>query len=256
MRINPDLGQGHNNRTSTGGVSASFGLWHEYIPDAVALTEKAGVTIDRLHIHIGSGADPSIWGAVMDRALLIAQKLPTVTSLDIGGGYKIHRCDDEQEADMQAIFTVFSQKLEQFKQETGRTLHLEIEPGTYFIAHAGTLVCHVDDMVDTGKHGYTFLRLTTGMNDFLRSAMYGANHKIEIVNDSEETAEYVVVGHNCESSDIFTPAPGDPEAIEIRTLKKTQIGDEVRIYDTGAYCASMRARGYNSFPEAIEVMVD
>ena len=93
------------------------------------------------------------------------------------------------------------------------------------------------------------------MNDFLRSTLYGAQHKIEIVNDSAETKEYVVVGHNCESGDIFTTAAADPEQIEPRTLKEARIGDEVRISDTGAYCASMRAKGYNSFPDAVEVLV-
>ena len=256
VRINPDIGQGHNNRTSTGGVSASFGIWHAYIPEVLARAEAAGVRIDRLHIHIGSGADPEIWGAVMDRGLELAEQFPDVQSLDIGGGYKVHRFGDEPEADMSAIMAVFSDKLQAFAERTGRSLQLEIEPGTYFIARAGTLVATVNDIVDTGPEGYTFLRLNTGMNDFLRSAMYGAQHAIEVMAQTEETAAYVVVGHNCESSDLFTPAAGDPETIAPRTLARASVGDEVRIYDVGAYGASMRAAGYNSFPDASEVMVD
>lgn len=256
IRINPDLGGGHNNRTSTGGPSASFGIWYEYIPDVLARANDHGATIDRLHIHVGSGADPEIWARVMDRALEIAFELPDVTVLDIGGGFKVHRFGDEKEADMSGIAKVFSERLLDFAEKTGRKLHLEIEPGTYFVAHAGTLVATIDDIVDTGADGYTFLRLDTGMNDFLRSTLYGAQHEMEVMNDAKETAEYVVVGHNCESGDILTPAPGDPEAIEQRRLKKAKIGDELRIYDTGAYCASMRAKGYNAFPDAIEVMVD
>ena len=31
VRINPGLGSGHSNRTNVGGVSSSFGIWHEYI---------------------------------------------------------------------------------------------------------------------------------------------------------------------------------------------------------------------------------
>ena len=255
VRINPDMGGGHNKRTSTGGVSASFGIWHEYGKEVRTLAQGAGVRIDRMHIHIGSGADPAIWGAVMDRALSVVEQFPDVTSLDIGGGYKVHRYGDEQEADLAAIMKTFSEKLNAFADHTGRQLHLEIEPGTYFIAHAGVLVAQVDDIVDTGEHGYTFLRLNTGMNDFLRSSLYGALHKIEVINGETEEKEYVVVGHNCESGDIFTPEKGNPEGIMPRRLKKACIGDEVRIYDMGAYCASMRAKGYNSFPEAGEVMV-
>lgn len=256
VRINPDMGGGHNKRTSTGGVGASFGIWHEYIDDALALTRDKGVTVDRLHIHIGSGADPSIWGAVIERALAIAARFPDVSVLDIGGGYKVRRFEGEAEADMNAITVIFSEQLAAFAHEHGRELRLEIEPGTYFIAHAGTLVASVDDIVDTGPGGYTFLRLNTGMNDFLRSAIYGARHEIEVMNGSPERQAYVVVGHNCESGDIFTPATGNPEEIEPRVLAKATIGDEVRIRDTGAYGASMRARGYNSFPDAVEVMVD
>jgi diaminopimelate decarboxylase len=192
----------------------------------------------------------------MDTALTITESFPDVTSLDIGGGYKIHRYDSEKETDLSAVIAVFNEKLTAFNGRTGRGLSLEIEPGTYSIAHAGVLVASVDDIVDTGEAGHTFLRLNTGMNDFLRSALYGARHTIEVMNDAAEMKEYIVVGHNCESGDIFTPAAGNPEEIEPRLLRTASIGDEVRIHDMGAYCASMRARGYNSFPDAVEVMVD
>jgi diaminopimelate decarboxylase len=256
VRINPAMGSGHNNRTNTGGVNSSFGIWHKYGEQVRAMTAAAGVTIDRLHIHIGSGADPKVWGSVMDQALEIAREYPDVTSLDIGGGYKVHRYGEEVEANMSDIFATFSEKLLAFQVETGRALHLEIEPGTYFIAHAGVLIATIDDIVDTGKDGHTFLRLNTGMNDFLRTTLYGAQHKIEVMNDETELVPYVVVGHNCESGDIFTTMKGDPESIEPRMLKKAHIGDTIHIYDMGAYCASMRAKGYNSFPDAEEIMVD
>ncbi len=256
VRINPAFGAGHNNRTSTGGMSASFGIWHEYINEALALAKAEQVTINRLHIHIGSGTNPALWGEVMERSLTVVEKLPDVTVLDIGGGYKVHRYGDEREANMVEIVVMFSKQLQLFYEKTNRKIALEIEPGTYLIAHAGTLVASVDDIVDTGSGGYTFLRLNTGMNDFLRATLYGSRHIIEVMNGSSTTKEYVVVGHNCESGDILSPGNGNPEEIETRTLKEAHIGDEVRIYDAGAYCASMRAKGYNSFPDAIEMMVD
>lgn len=256
VRINPAMGSGHNNRTNTGGVNSSFGIWYEYGEQVRAVAKEAGVTINRLHLHIGSGADPYVWGQVMDQAIDIAREYPDVTSLNIGGGYKVHRYGEEVEANMTDIFATFYEKLTTFAEETGRELHLEIEPGTYFIARAGTLVATIDDIVDTGKYGHTFLRLNTGMNDFLRTTLYGAQHKIEVINNETETHPYIVVGHNCESGDIFTTEKGDPESVEPRMLKKAHIGDTVHIYDVGAYCASMRAKGYNSFPDAEEVMVD
>jgi len=256
VRINPDMGHGHNNRTSTGGKTASFGIWHEYIPKVIELANNHDVQIDRLHLHVGSGADPRVWTDVMDRALEITDLIPSVTSLDIGGGYKVHRYGEEKETEIQSIVEIFNKKLLEYQKKTGRRLRLEIEPGTFFIAHAGTLVSQIDDIVDTGENGYTFLRLNTGMNDFLRTTLYGAQHKIEVINNAHSKKAYVVVGHNCESGDIFSTKSGDPETIETRLLNEAVIGDEVRIYDAGAYCASMRAKGYNSFPIAEEIMVD
>lgn len=257
LRVNPAIGRaGHNNRLSTGGSASSFGLWHEYVEDALALAKTKHLTINRLHIHVGSGADPAIWGDVMDTALQVAERMPGVTSLDIGGGYKVSRAAGEREADMQLVAEVFHSRLQTFAQKTGRQLRLEIEPGTWLVAHAGVLLAAIDDIVDTGRDGYAFLRLNTGMNDIIRPAMYGAQHDIQVLNSSEETEEYIVVGHNCETGDILTPAPGNPEHIVTRLLRKPSIGDVVAIADAGAYCASFSAKHYNAFPSATEVLVD
>lgn len=256
LRVNPGIGAGHNNRLTTGGANSSFGLWNAYVPQVLALARQHGVTIDRLHMHIGSGADPTMWGKMIETALEIAATMPDVTSLDMGGGYKIHRYDDEHEADMTVIAAEFGRHLQRFADRTGRKLRLEIEPGTWLVGHAGVLLAEVVDIVDTGDDGHTFLRLNTGMNDIARPGMYGAQHAIEVLNDATETADYVVVGHNCETGDIITPAPGDPEGIQSRELKQTSIGDVVVIYDAGAYCRSMSHKGYNSYPNAAEILID
>ena len=38
-------------------------------------------------------------------------------------------------------------------------------------------------------------------------------------------------------------------------MTRAQIGDTAVIGGTGAYCAAMSAKNYNSFPEAAEVLV-
>lgn len=255
LRVNPGLGAGHNNRTSTGGSASSFGLWHEYLEDALQFAAENNVIIDRVHIHIGSGADPSVWGEAMDTALSIVRRMPDVTTLDIGGGYKVARMNTEQESDMQAIAAVFGERLQTFAAETDRELHLEIEPGTWLVAHAGILLTRVVDIVDTGRDGYTFLRVDTGMNDIIRPSMYGAQHDIVSLSNATEQKSYVVVGHNCETGDIITPAPGNPEAISPRMLQAVTIGNLLAIKDTGAYCASFSVKGYNAFPSANETFV-
>jgi diaminopimelate decarboxylase len=71
-----------------------------------------------------------------------------------------------------------------------------------------------------------------------------------------EMEEVVVVGHCCESGDLMTPKPGEPEALGERSLRKAAIGDFLVVDGSGAYCAGMSAKNYNSFPEAPEVLVD
>ena len=96
------------------------------------------------------------------------------------------------------------------------------------------------------------------MTDNVRPSMYGAQHPMELIpSDDSERAEkdYIVVGHCCESGDILTPMPGDPEALNPRTLKEAKIGDLFAIGGAGAYCSSMPTKNYNSYPESAEVLV-
>lgn len=255
VRVNPGVGAGHSKRVTTEGLSSSFGIWHEYLPDILHWQQSSGIKIDRLHVHIGAGVEPDIWRGVMQQSLEIVDQMSDVTTLDIGGGYKVGRMPGENETDMSKVMEVFGEELEVFRQRTGRELALEVEPGTWIAANCGQLLSRITDIVDTGSEGYRFLKLDTGMNDLLRPSLYGAQHEIRVINDSEEKSEYVVVGHNCESGDILTPAPGQPEEIMPRSLNMAHIGDLVSISGAGAYCASMSAKGYNSFPPATEVMV-
>jgi diaminopimelate decarboxylase len=93
------------------------------------------------------------------------------------------------------------------------------------------------------------------MNAILRPSLYGAQHPIEVINDSKYLKDYVVVGPCCESGDILTPAPGDPEEIQPRQLKAADTGDIVAIGAVGAYCASMSANRYNDIPPATEIIL-
>jgi diaminopimelate decarboxylase len=73
---------------------------------------------------------------------------------------------------------------------------------------------------------------------------------------SAATESVVVVGHCCESGDLLSCAPGDPEAIGERTLLRAEPGDLLVVEGSGAYCSAMSTKHYNSFPEAPEVMLD
>jgi diaminopimelate decarboxylase len=54
---------------------------------------------------------------------------------------------------------------------------------------------------------------------------------------------------------MLTPEPGNPEGLQTRTLTEPHIGDCVVVGGSGAYCAAMSPKNYNSFPEAAEVLL-
>jgi diaminopimelate decarboxylase len=185
----------------------------------------------------------------------LVRAFPDVVTLNLGGGYKVGRMKDESSTDLQTVGVPVKDAFVAFAKETGRELKLEIEPGTFLVANAGSLLCSVQDLVTTGTGGHTFIKLDSGMTEVLRPSLYGAQHPIVVLKDTSDTDSYVVVGHCCESGDLFSCAPGDPEALSERTLKKVEIGDLISIEGSGAYCAGMSTKNYNSFPEAPEVML-
>jgi diaminopimelate decarboxylase len=258
VRINPGRGSGHNNRTNVGGPAASFGIWHEHLDEVFAVAREYNLRVTRMHTHIGSGADPKVWNRCARMSLDIAARFPDVQTLSLGGGFKVGRMADEVSADLPSIGLRIVEDFEKFYRRHGRKLKLEIEPGTYLVANAGALVCTVIDVVDTGPSGYRFIKVDSGMTEVVRPAMYGAQHPIVVVPANTQpraTNEYLVVGHCCESGDILTPEPGNPEGLKTRPLTEARIGDAIVVGGVGAYCGAMSSKNYNSFPEAPEVLL-
>ena len=259
LRFNPGKGSGGNNRTNVGGPASSFGIWKDDLGEAINLCKEYKLTVERIHTHIGSGSDPEVWKTVASMTLDLARSFPSVDTINLGGGYKVARMPNEKATDLQEVGAPVKKLFEEFAAETGRKLKLEIEPGTFLLAHACSLVTRIQDITSTGNEGYRFLKLDSGMTEILRPSLYGAQHPIHMVCEPgqkkfRELMDQVVVGHCCESGDLLTPAPGDPEALAPRNLIRGEIGDFCVIEGAGAYCSSMSAKNYNSFPEAAEVL--
>lgn len=276
VRINPGLGSGHNNRTNVGGPSSSFGIWHEKLPEVFAIAREFDLRLTGLHTHIGSGGDPEVWKRCAALTLAIAGQFPDLRRLSLGGGFKVARMPDEKAADLAAIGRALSPQIAAFlaaRGIEGRDFQLEIEPGTFLVALAGAIVCEIIDVVDTGPEGHRFLKVDSGMTELLRPSLYGAQHPMHVVprfhqearpgargaaggGDAGDAVDYLVVGHCCESGDILTPAPGDPEGLAARRLARAEIGDSLVIEGAGAYASGMAASNYNAFPKAAEVLID
>jgi len=263
VRFNPGLGSGGTGKTNVGGPSSSFGIWFELMPEVKAIIEKYDLEPARVHTHIGSGSDPAVWQRVSGLSLDLCETLgPSVKVLNLGGGYKVGRMADEKSTDLSVVGVPVKAAFEDFAKRTGRELALEVEPGTFLVANQGALVTKVQDLVTTGSEGHTFLKLDSGMTELLRPSLYGAQHPVILVPGSEgasssDPTKYIMVGHCCESGDLVTPAPDEPEVLLPRALSgAANLDDLLVIEGSGAYCSSMSTKNYNSFPEAPEVMLD
>jgi len=188
-----------------------------------------------------------------------------VSVLNLGGGYKVGRMAGEPSTDLAVVGVPVKAAFEEFAERTSRKLALEVEPGTFLVANAGSLVSRVQDLVTTGgTEGHTFLKLDSGMTEVLRPSLYGAQHPLVHVPGADhhegaaaDADRYILVGHCCESGDLMTPAPDEPEVLLPRALGGgVAIDDLIVVEGSGAYCSSMSTKNYNSFPEAPEVMLD
>ena len=273
IRVNPGLGSGHNNRTNVGGPSSSFGIWHEKLDEVLEIASEFELRIAGVHTHIGSGGDPEVWKRCAGMTLEFARKLPSLDRLSLGGGFKVARVPGEQSADLQEIGRALAEDLAGFVAGRGEAFQLEIEPGSYLVANAGAILAEIIDIVDTHpphgrdagassetSDGHTFLKVDTGMTELLRPSLYGAQHPLTVVAHghpaADEEVDYLVAGHCCESGDILTPAPGDPEGLVARRMQRAEIGDTLVVEGAGAYASGMSAKNYNAFPEAAEVLID
>ncbi len=258
IRFNPGLGSGHTKKADVGGTTSAFGIWHEKIEDVKSIVQKYNLIVEKVHTHIGSGSDPEVWKAVAHYTLEYAEIFADCKIVNLGGGYKVARMQEDKGTSLQKIGEPVKELFIEFAKKHNRQLHLEIEPGTYYVANMGSLISQIDDKINTGSKGFEFLKLDTGMDANTRPSLYGAKHPLVIVPKEGEMdgklTDYVVVGHCCESGDVFTQKEGgDPET---RRMREATIGDYIVMEGTGAYCSSMSTKNYNSFPETPELLID
>lgn len=258
IRINPGFGSGLVKKLTSGGDHSSFGLWFAQLDDAVALAERYSLTIKRIHLHIGSGHDSEVLEKTVNRALELCAKVPTVTHLNLGGGYKVTALNSDPQYDHHSVGTRIGSSLEKFHSETGRKLHLEVEPGTFAMALAGSLISRVIDVVNTGADGYRFIKIDAGLTEIMRPSYYGALHPLVVVKqsgvvDNQDVCQQMVCGHCCIAGDSLTPVAGNTEDFTPVALAKAEIGDFLVVERVGGYAASMSVKNFNSYPEAVEV---
>ena len=119
------------------------------------------------------------------------------------------------------------------------------EPGRSIIGATGILISKIIYIKKTKSKD--FIILDSAMNDLMRPALYGSNHKIIPVikkgGSSKKTYEFV--GPICESTDKFLTS---------KNFQKLKEKDLIIICDVGAYGMSLSSN-YNVRPNPVEILI-
>jgi diaminopimelate decarboxylase/aspartate kinase len=203
---------------------------------------RTGARVVGLHAHLGSGVlEPGHWAEVYAQLASLAERIPSVEFLNIGGGLGVPSHPGEQPLDLDAV----GEALAQVKRLYPR-YQLWMEPGRFLVAEAGVLLARVTQL--KGKGSWRYLGVDAGMHNLIRPALYDAWH--EIVNltrfNEPATAMYQVVGPICESGDVL----GND-----RRLPESHEGDVMLIATTGAY-GQVMSSPYNLRGPAEEIILD
>jgi diaminopimelate decarboxylase len=245
LRINPGVGEGHHRHVVTGGAQSKFGIPLEQLEAALAACSGSRLEVVGLHAHMGSGIlEPEPLLASARALLAAARRLPRAHVVDFGGGFGIPYRDGEAELDLAAYGQAMTRELGEFAADTGANPEAWFEPGRFVTGPAGVLLARVMCRKESG--GHVFVGLDTGMNHFVRPALYGAYHRILNLSAPDAATEWVeIVGNVCESTDVFASA---------RALPRAEEGHVLAILDAGAYGFTM-ASAYNLWPLPSEVVI-
>jgi diaminopimelate decarboxylase len=227
LRIDPGVRVGWGDHPELAYGDGKFGFDAGEGIEAAAYAASLGLTVDELHVHAGWGlqesAAPAL-AAVFARLAALARAIPTVRTINVGGGL----CARQRAEDRPLALAAWAGLLREHLVPTGCTI--ACEPGTFVVATAGVLVAEVNTV--EARRGGTWVGVDAGHNVNCYAAHYGIPLTIAGVARplSPPTAVVHVAGNINEANDVFARSLLMPPLAE---------GDLVALYPAGAYGASM-----------------
>ena len=158
--------------------------------------------------------------------------------VDLGGGFGIKY----NKKDKQINLNNYAKLVYNFKKKLN--CDIIFEPGRSLVGNTGILVSKIQ-YIKKGQNK-SFIIIDAGMNDFMRTALYDANHDIvPIVRTNKKNNEPIeFVGPICETTCKF---------IKYKKYQKIKEGDFVAITNAGAYGSSLSSN-YNTKPLIAEIL--
>lgn len=256
LRLTPGIEAHTHDYIKTGQIDSKFGFAPvgETIMNAVKLAlDCENLNLKGLHCHIGSQIfETEPYKDAVEIMMNFMKEIKDQTGhiipeLDLGGGFGIHYTDEDKPREPKEYCEVILNKVD----EVCSRLNIErpiltIEPGRSIVGNAG-ITLYTIGAIKNIEGVRTYVSVDGGMTDNIRPALYGAKYEMAIANKIDEKANtrVAIAGKCCESGDIF---------IEDICIQKSEIGDILAVFSTGAYGFSMSSN-YNKNPKAPVVFI-
>ena len=245
IRVNPDIDAGTHESISTGKADNKFGIPIGNAKEIYQYASKLDkIRVVGIDVHIGSQiSNLNAFRQTFEHLKKLIYDLNDINivleNIDIGGGLGIKYTEDDIQPDLQEYGKLVKQILGNLN------CRIIFEPGRYIVGNSGILVTKV--LHKKKSQNKNFLITDAGMNDFSRTALYGAAHRLIPLSKekSGETEVYDVVGPVCETTDTF---------LKNYPIEKAEAGDFFAFLDAGAYGAVLSSE-YNTRPLIPEIMV-
>jgi diaminopimelate decarboxylase len=229
LRINPGTGVGYGDNPKlqyAGRRPSKFGVYADRFAEALALAERSGLQITRLHCHAGCGfldAQLDQVEAVFAAVARFLDAAPEVDELNLGGGLGIPLREGERPLDLEA----WAALVRRYFQRPG--LRLAFEPGDYLVKDAGALLTEITQVEEKG--GRVFVGVDAGFNLHPEPAFYALPLVPAPLRRSDAAAQPVTIAGNInEALDLWA------EDIALPPLAE---GEHLCWFNAGGYGAAM-----------------
>jgi len=170
IRINPAMGTGYASNELlrySGEKPTKFGIYISELDEAIELAGQFNLSIDRIHFHTGCGYlndQLPVWEKVLRECLLMIEKIPTVGTINLGGGLGVPLTAEDTYLDLAEWASVIKRVF------GGTRYEINVEPGTYIVKDAGVLVLEANS-IET-KAGKRFVGVNGGFNLMMEPVHY------------------------------------------------------------------------------------
>ena len=243
IRLNPNINAKTLKQISTGKKENKFGVDKKTFFKLTKYSKNSkNINLKCLSVHIGSQI---IDNKPYTKMLKIVDRIIKKTNhkfdyIDLGGGMGISYKKSTKKLNYKKYSIEIKKILKNHKSK------IIFEPGRSIVGNIGILISKV--IYIKKNVSKDFVILDAAMNDFMRPALYGSNHRILPVIKTNNISKkiYEFVGPICESTDKFTT---------LKKFQKLKPKDLILICDVGAYGMSLSSN-YNVRPKPVEILIN